>query len=110
MLQAVRTMPEIRAGQADHSSREEVAEQVPVASVEANRLHLLDRTVVRWAGVDADTGQQQREFQIVQIGGFVHDVFTRQIVAALLEDLHQRLRDQVAVYDMLAPSLLSLSG
>src|ERR1700754_1411064 len=68
-------------------SRDHIAEQHVTLTVEANQPHLLDRTEVRGTGLQPDSRQQERRRQI-EVGGLVHDVLPRQIVAALSENLY----------------------
>src|SRR5262245_149671 len=75
-----------------------LAEQHPALAVEAGELHLLDRIEVRRTGVELDARQQHGQLQVLDAGGLAHDVLAREIVAALLEDLDQRLSRRVAEY------------
>src|SRR5262252_3656284 len=76
---------------------EELAEQHPVLAVEAAELHLLDRKEVVRARVDPDAGQQHGESEAIDARRLLHDVGSRQVVAALLQYVHERLRHGVAV-------------
>src|SRR5262249_37557129 len=71
------------------------AEQFPARAVEADHLHLLDRRKIARTGVDPDARQQHAQLEIFQIGRLPHDVLAREVVAALLEHLDQRLRLQI---------------
>ena len=51
------------------------------------------------AGVDLDAGQQHVGREILQVRRLLHDVLAGEIVAALLQHLHQGLRRAVAVHD-----------
>src|SRR3984957_20140156 len=74
------------------------AEQVPLLALEPHHLQLLDRGEVGRPGVDLDARQQRVGLEILQARRLLHDVLAREIVAALLQHLHQRLRDAVAVH------------
>ncbi len=82
----------------DRPAAEDVAEQRPLLAVEFRQLRLLDRRMVVRTGIDHDAGQQQRQLQVPEALGLALDVFAAQVVAALLEDLHHRLRGDVAVH------------
>ena len=69
------------------------AEQFPALALEALHLQLLDWEEVVRAGVDRDARQQHPEFQVFQARGLYHHVFAREVIAAVLEHLHQRLGD-----------------
>src|SRR5215831_14545256 len=88
--QAPPSAPAERAGQ--HR-----ADQLPTLAVEALHLHLLDRIEIVGAGVDRDARQQHAELEVMQVGGLLHHIGAREVVAALPEHLHERLRDRVAV-------------
>ena len=75
-----------------------LAEQHPALAVEARELQLLERIEVGRTGVDLDPGQQHRQLEILEAGGLPHHVLARQLVAALLEHLHQGLRGTVAIH------------
>jgi hypothetical protein len=42
--------------------------------------------------VDPDAGQQHGQIKVPEACGLLHDVFTSELVAALLQNLNQRLR------------------
>src|SRR5262245_7471839 len=73
------------------------AEPLPPLACEAMHLHLLDGIEVGGASIDLDAGQQHAEFETLQVRGLLHHVNAREIVAALLEHLNERLRNAVAV-------------
>src|SRR6476620_12248722 len=70
---------------------EHFAELLPVAAVPALQLQLRPDHVAGRAGIDRDARHGGRKHEILQVLGLLDDVFTRQIIAALLEDL---LEDQ----------------
>ena len=47
-------------------ARDRLAEQFAVLAIEARQLHLLDRIVVGWSGIDRDARQQHAELEIVR--------------------------------------------
>src|SRR5215208_3362282 len=63
------------------------AEQFPALAVELHHLHLLVDAVVGRRGVGDHAGQRQAAGDVLQIGRLLHDVFAREVVAALLQDL-----------------------
>src|SRR3954468_2318383 len=73
-------------------------ERLECLALELTHLHLLDRVEVRRAGVDLDARQRHPGFEILQASGLGHDILAREIVAALLQHLHQRARHAVAVH------------
>src|SRR4051794_6327126 len=73
------------------SAADHVAHQLPALAVELLELHLLDREEIGRAGIDLDARQQHRHFEVLEVGRLLHDVLARQIVAALLQHLGQRV-------------------
>src|SRR5712692_70350 len=61
-----------------------LAEERPALAVELGELLLLDGGEVGRARVDLDAGQQQRQLEVLDIGGLPHDVLPGEIVTALL--------------------------
>ena len=56
------------------------------------KLHLTDRAEVGRRGVDLHARQKHRQFEVLEVGRLLHDVFARKVGAALLEHLNHRLR------------------
>src|SRR5579859_7704567 len=77
---------------AGDSRGDDLAEQHPLLSIEALQLHLLDGRVVVRPGVDPNAGDENGQFQVLQVGRLSHEVLARKIITALLEDLYQGLR------------------
>ena len=77
----------------------DVAEQMPIRPFEAHQLPLLDRGEIARRGIEADAGKQHSQFDVLQIGGMPHHALARQIVAALPQEVNQRLRRVVTVHD-----------
>src|SRR5207249_12141108 len=75
----------------------DLAEERPALPVEPRELLLLDRVEVRRTRVDFDSRQEQRQREILDVRRLPHDVLAREVVAALLEDVHQPLRDRIRV-------------
>jgi hypothetical protein len=79
---------------------------LPAPAVEPGHLDLLDRDEICWAGVDLDPWQHHRHPEMGQIRSLLHDVFSRQIIAALLRHLHQsstkRRTDNIAGIGLVA--------
>src|SRR5260221_635229 len=73
------------------------AERLERFAGKARHLHLLDREEVGCAGVELYSGQEHPELDVLQAGGLLHHVGAGEIVAALLENLHHGLRDEMAV-------------
>src|SRR4051812_9488950 len=65
------------------------SEQLPALTVELHHLHLLVDAIVVRPGADLDAGQREARRVALDAGDLLHDVLTGQIVAALLQDLHQ---------------------
>src|SRR5579875_3894525 len=65
------------------------AETLPGFAVPFRKLQLANRMVVGGAGVHLDPRQQDLHVQIMKIGRLPHDIGAREIVSALLQDLHQ---------------------
>src|SRR3984957_12107161 len=78
---------------------DDLAEQIPFLALEFLQLELGDRGEVGGAGVNLDARQQAAELQIPHTGRLLHDVLAREIVAAVLQHVHEALRDGVAVHD-----------
>src|SRR5262245_39663557 len=74
----------------------DLAEQLPGFALELLQLDLRDRSEVGRAGVDLDARQQAAEFEILDAGRLLHDVLTRQVVAACLEDVNESLGSGIA--------------
>jgi hypothetical protein len=47
-------------------------------------------------GGDRDAGQQKRRLYLAQVGGLMHQIVPRQIVAAHLENLHRHESRDIA--------------
>src|SRR3954453_689259 len=69
---------------------QELARDDPVVAVELEHIAVLDRAEILRRGVERDAGHQQRQRHVLQIGRLRHDVLTRQIVLALLQQDDQR--------------------
>src|SRR5690242_443074 len=69
--------------------RHDLAEPLPGLAVETGKLHVLDREKLGGRRAHLDAGQQHGGGK-VEMRRLLHDVFSRQIVAALLQDLNQR--------------------
>src|SRR5947209_6014851 len=78
---------------------DDVAEQFPLVSLELHQLKLGDRREIGGAGVNLDARKQTTKFQIPDARRLLHDVFSREIVAALLQHIDEPLRDGVGVHD-----------
>jgi hypothetical protein len=76
---------------------EDGADGLPTRAVETLHLHLLDREEVGCTGIDLDARQYHAGLQILEVRGFLHHVLARERVAALLENLNERLRHGIAV-------------
>src|SRR5260370_8629828 len=63
------------------------AELLPVSAAPALQLQLRPDHVVGRAGVDRDAGHGSRQHEILQAFCLPHDIFTGQIIAALLQAL-----------------------
>src|SRR5262249_60394210 len=77
--------------------RNNVAEQLPGLSLEPLQLHGLQRIEVARAGVDLDARQQHGQVDVLQIRRLLHDIGSREIVTALLEDDGQQRRHGITV-------------
>src|SRR3954469_25676271 len=73
-----------------------LAEQLVFLAVEALQLNRLQGRVVVRPGGDGDAGEQRIDAKALHRRGLLHDVLAGQVVAALLEHLHERLRHGVA--------------
>ena len=73
----------------------DVAEQLPGLALEALQLDRLDRIEVGRAGVDRDARQQHRHFALLEVRRLLHEVLTRQVVAAPLQRLVHQADDRV---------------
>src|SRR3954447_1757183 len=76
---------------------DQAAEPDPGCAVPTLELHLLDRPVVLRAGVQCDAGQQHRDGHILEIGGLLHHVLTREVAVALREKLLQGAAQREAI-------------
>src|SRR3954451_3593416 len=76
---------------------DQAAEPDPGCAVPTLELHLLDRSVVLRAGIQCDAGQQDRDRHILEIGGLLHHVLTREIAVALGQQLLQRAAQREAI-------------
>src|SRR5215467_14434357 len=68
-------------------------EQRPPLAVKPRHLDLLDRRKIGRAGVDLDPGEQHWHGEVVQVGCLFHYVLPGQVIAALLQHLHQSLTE-----------------
>ena len=73
------------------------AEELPLLSIEAHHLHLLDGEVILRPGVDGDARKEEVGLEVLHTRRLLHDVFARQFAAALPQHLHQQLRDGIAI-------------
>src|ERR1700739_4823089 len=65
------------------SRGDEVAEQLPTRALDRRELHLTDRIEIVGRGVDLHTGQQHRQFEVLDVSCLFHDVLAREIVPTL---------------------------
>src|SRR5882672_11445854 len=77
---------------------DDVAEALPGFALESHELQLRERSEIGGAGVNLDAGQQAAEFKVLDARGLLHDVFAGEIVAAVLQHVHEALRDGVGVH------------
>src|SRR3974377_837787 len=70
-------------------------------AVEAPHLGLPDRREIGQAGIDRDTGQQHRQFEMLHAGGLLHHVLAGELLAALLHHLNCWRSNGVAVDGLL---------
>ena len=75
---------------------DDVAEQFPTLALEFPELKSLDRSEVGYAGVERDAGQEPFQLQLLDARGLLHDIRAGKIVAALFEDMNDRLSNVVA--------------
>src|SRR5690348_7172664 len=78
------------------ASLDDLAVRHPTRAVEPRELLGLEREEVVGPGVHLDPGARERQLQVLQVRRLLHHVLAREVVAALLEHLHQRLRGAVA--------------
>src|SRR5216684_8732199 len=71
------------------SATDDAAEQHPAFTIEALQLHLPDRVKIAGAGADENSRQHHRQLQIPEVLGLPHDVLPGEVVAALLQHVHQ---------------------
>jgi hypothetical protein len=80
---------------ADAGVLDDRAEQLPALAVELHHLHLLVDAVIGRRRVGGRAGQSHAAREVLQAGRLLHDVFARQIVAALTQDM-KTLADAIA--------------
>src|ERR1700730_4584727 len=73
---------------ADAGVLDDRAEQLPALAVELHHLHLLVDAVIGRRRMGGHAGQRQAAGEVLQTGRLLHDVFAREIVAALTQDMH----------------------
>jgi hypothetical protein len=76
---------------------DDLAEGHPALTLEFDQLHLLDRVIIRRAGVERDAGQQHVQLHVLQALRLLQNVLARQVVAGLAQHRLQRLHGVVAV-------------
>src|SRR5437899_8880654 len=74
------------------SCAQHLAEALPLRPREAIQLPLLDEGEIGRRTVERHARQEQRQLQVLDVGGLLHHVLARQVVAALLQYLDHRLR------------------
>src|SRR5258708_7276296 len=79
---------------------DDVTEALPGLALESLKLNRGDRGKVSGAGIDLDARKQKAELQISDAGRLLHDVRSREVVAAGLQHMHQALRDGVTVHQV----------
>src|SRR3954453_2021934 len=85
-----------RLGLAADVGADHVSEQLPLLALELLELKLADRREIGRRGVDLDARQQRLGAEVLQARRLLYDVLAREIVAALLQDLNQRLGHGIA--------------
>src|SRR5262249_42096606 len=75
----------------------DLAEQLPALALETLQLDGLHRIVIGRAGADGDARQQARHAQLLMVGGLLHEILARQIVAAFLQRLLHEVADRVGI-------------
>src|SRR5258707_453927 len=81
------------------SALHQLAEQDPAVAPKLHHVELIDRRIVRRAGVYGNAWQQDVRFYAPQTGGLLHDILPRQIVSALAQNVFQRLRLAVSKHE-----------
>src|SRR5712671_2895120 len=79
---------------------DDVTEALPGLALESLKLNRGDRGKVSGAGIDLDARKQKAELQISDAGRLLHDVRSREVVAAGLQHMHHALRDGVTVHQV----------
>ena len=69
----------------------------PSDAIELHELHLVKAAIICRAGIYPDSRQEERILYVVTIGSYMHHVFAREIIAALLEEIDCALRKSIAV-------------
>src|SRR6185437_9889274 len=72
------------------ASLDDFAVRDPALPVEARELLRLEGEEVVGPRVHLDAGARERQLQVLEARGLLHHVGAREVVAALLEHLHQR--------------------
>src|SRR5467141_1932984 len=98
----LREAPEDRSSDAEASATDvgvdDVAEALPGLTLESLELNSGDRGEVGGAGIDLDARKQATELKSLDAGRLLHDVLAREIVAAGLQHMLERLRDGVGIH------------
>src|SRR5882672_4707778 len=79
---------------------DDLAKAFPGLALELHELQLRERSEIGGAGVRLDAGQQTAEFKVLDARGLLHDVFTGEVVAAVLQHVDDALCDGVAVHQV----------
>src|SRR6266404_3376137 len=77
---------------------DDVTEALPGLALESLKLNRGDRGKVSGAGIDLDARKQKAELKSLDAGRLLHDVRAREIVAAGLQHMLERLRDGVGIH------------
>src|SRR6185437_5056074 len=85
-----------RAARAARPGRS-LGQQDVFLAVEPREPHGLERAIVGRAGVHRDARQQHGEADVVHVGGGLHDVLARQVVAGILQHPYEGFGHVVAV-------------
>src|SRR6266571_5255261 len=72
--------------------RDHLSERLKALALETLHFHRLDRIEIGGAGVDLDALDYHRQLETLNTCSLLHDVGAGQVVAALLQDVHQKGR------------------
>jgi hypothetical protein len=73
---------------ARESRFEDITDWLPRAALELNESQLFDRPKIPRSGADFDPGQKNGALVVFESRCLLHNVLTRQVIAALFEHLH----------------------